>query len=408
MKPRQLKKLERELKDFVEKLTAGLGRSERREALQLYVTGLLLDGERKSIQPMAARLVDDDDEVEAMRQRLQQAVVVADWSDDVVRSRLAMMIDAEMPDISAFVFDDTGFPKKGDHSVAVTRQYSGTLGRTDNCQVATSLHLAGEKGSACIGMQLYLPEDWASDAKRLRLAKVPETISFKRKWEIALDLLDRALRWGVRRHIALADSGYGDCVGFRDGLRERGLHYLVGVAGAHSIWTPDAKPRRVKGVSGLLLKRFVDPKHEPMPISEFAAGLPTSSFRRISARPSSRLAFVRVRPAEKHAHGRPPDDEHWLISEWIDGEPKPTKFMLCSLPATTTRKELIRLLKLRWRVERDYQELKGEIGLDHFEGRTWPGFHHHVTLCAVAHAFLALRRALFPPDLHQVDFALSP
>jgi SRSO17 transposase len=148
MTPRQLKKLERQLKEFVEKLTTGLGRSERREALQLYVTGLLLDGERKSIQPMAARLVDHDDEVEAMRQRLQQAVVVADWDDDVIRSRLAKMVEAEMPGVSAFVFDDTGFPKKGDHSVAVARQYSGTLGRTDNCQVATSLHLAGEKGSA--------------------------------------------------------------------------------------------------------------------------------------------------------------------------------------------------------------------------------------------------------------------
>jgi SRSO17 transposase len=405
MTPRQLKKLERQLKEFVEKLTTGLGRSERREALQLYVTGLLLDGERKSIQPMAARLVDHDDEVEAMRQRLQQAVVVADWDDDVIRSRLAKMVEAEMPGVSAFVFDDTGFPKKGDHSVAVARQYSGTLGRTDNCQVATSLHLAGEKGSACIGMQLYVPDDWVSDPKRLRLAKVPEAITFKRKWEIALDLLDRALSWGVRRHVALADSGYGDSVGFRDGLRERGLHYLVGVAGAHSVWPPGAKPKRIKGIRGQLLKRFVDAKHEPVPISELAEALPVSSFRRISARPSSRFAFVRVRPAEMHARGRPPDDEHWLICEWVDGELKPNKFMLCSLPPTTTIKELIRLLKLRWRVERDYQELKGEIGLDHFEGRTWPGFHHHATLCAAAHAFLALRRALSPPELHQLDLA---
>ena len=407
VKPQQLKKLERQLEDFIGKLTADLGRSEKRAALRLYVTGLLLDGERKSILPIAARLVDSDGEIEGMRQRLQQAVVVSDWDDDVMRSRLAQIVERDMPGIGAFVFDDTGFPKKGRHSVGVARQYSGTLGRTDSCQVATSLHLAGEKGSACIGMQMYLPDEWSSDAERMHAAGVPETIEFRRKWEIAVDLLDRALSWGVRKHIALADSGYGDCVEFRDALRDRGLHYLVGVAGAHSVWPPGAQPKRVKGVTGRLLKRFVDPKHQPMPISELAQTLPKSSYRRISARPSSRFAFIRVRPAELHRLGRPPDDEHWLICEWLDDELKPAKFMISSLPHGTSRKELIRLLKLRWRVERDYQELKGEIGLDHFEGRTWRGFHHHATLCSAAHAFLALRRALSPPELHELDAALG-
>jgi len=410
VKPQQLKKLERELAEFIDKLTADLGRPERRDALRLYMAGLLLDGERKSIQPLAARLVDSDSEIEGMRQRLQQAVVVADWDDGIVRSRLAKLVDKEMPDLEAIVFDDTGFPKKGDSSVGVARQYSGTLGRTDNCQVATSVHLAGEKGSVCVGMQLYLPEEWTNDVERLRAAGVPETIEFKRKWEIAIDLLDRALGVGVQQRLALADAGYGDAVAFRDALRERGLQYIVGVTSTHSVWPPGANPRKPKpGANGRPPTRFVDPKHEPISIQALAESLPRSAFRRVSwregsrGRQSSKFACLRVRPAEQHTKGRPPDEEHWLICEWPEGEPTPTKFHLSSLPATTSLRGLIRFMKLRWRVERDYQELKGEIGLDHFEGRTWRGFHHHATLCSAAHAFLALRRALFPPEQSEMD-----
>jgi SRSO17 transposase len=412
VKLHQIKKLERELEEFVGKLTADLGRTERREALRLYVTGLLLDGERKSIQPLAARLVDSDAEIEAMRQRLQQAVVVADWDDGIVRSRLAKVLDREMPTLEAVVFDDTGFPKKGRHSAGVARQYSGTLGRTDNCQVATSLHLAGEKGSACIGMQLYLPEEWTSDAARRRVAGIPDNVEFRRKWEIAIDLLDRTLDWGVRPRLALADAGYGDAVAFRDALRERGFQYIVGVTGTHLVWPPGAAPRkptRAAGTNGRPATRFVDPNHEPIAIEALAHSLSKRAFRRVSwregsrGRQSSRFACLRVRPAERHTKGRPPDDEHWLICEWPEGEPSPTKFQLSSLPASTPVRELIRLMKLRWRVERDYQELKGELGLDHFEGRTWRGFHHHATLCCAAHAFLALRRALFPPEHPQLD-----
>lgn len=410
MKPQQLKKLERELAEFIGKLVAGLGRSERREALRLYITGLLLDGERKSIQPLAARLVDSDAEIEGMRQRLQQAVVVADWDDDIVRSCLAKLFDKDMPALEVIVFDDTGFPKKGSKSVGVARQYSGTLGRTDNCQVATSVHLGGEKGSACVGMQLYLPEEWTDDADRLLAAGVPEAIHFKRKWEIAIDLLDRALGYGIRQRIALADSGYGDAVAFRDALRERGLQYIVGVTSTHLVWPPGAAPKKPKpGAIGRPPTRFVDPKHEPISIQALAEALPKSAFRRVSwregsrGRQSSKFASLRVRPAERHTKGRPPDEEHWLLCEWPDGEPAPTKFQLSSLPASTSLRELIRLMKLRWRVERDYQELKGEIGLDHFEGRTWRGFHHHATLCSAAHAFLALRRALFPPEHREMD-----
>ena len=306
MKPQQLKKLERELAEFVDKLTADLGRPERRDALRLYMTGLLLDGERKSIQPLAARLVDSDAEIEGMRQRLQQAVVVADWDDGVMRSRLAKLIDKEMPGLEVIVFDDTGFPNKGSKSAGVARQYSGTLGRTDNCQVATSVHLAGEKGSVCVGMQLYLSEEWIDDAERRLTAGIPETIQFKRKWEIAIDLLDRALGCGVRSRIALADAGYGDAVAFRDALREREMQYIVGVTSTHSVWPPGAAPKKPKpGANGRPPTRFVDPKYEPISIQALAATLPKSAFRRVSwrdgsfGRQSSKFACLRVRPAEQ-------------------------------------------------------------------------------------------------------------
>ena len=195
-----------------------MGRVERRAAMRNYVTGLLLDGERKSVEPMAARLVDAPEQIGAMRQRLLDCVGKSDWAETEVLRRLAMKLERELPGVEAFVIDDTGFPKKGELSVGVSRQYSGTLGRTDNCQVATSLHLAGEAGSGCIGFTVYLPEAWTDDRSRCRAAGVPEEIGFRRKWELALLQIDDALRWGFRPHIVLADAGYGDVGEFRSGV----------------------------------------------------------------------------------------------------------------------------------------------------------------------------------------------
>src|SRR5215813_12359303 len=195
-----------------------MGRKERVENLGHYVTGLLLDGERKSIEPIAARLVDKPEEIEGMRQRLQQAVTVATWSEQELFRRIALKVDGELPGVEALVLDDTGFPKKGAHSVGVQRQYSGTLGRIDNCQVAVSLHLAGEAGSACIAMDLFLPEVWAADRSRRRKAGVPDEIEFKTKLQIALRQLDHARAIGVRPHVVLADAAYGDSVEFRNEL----------------------------------------------------------------------------------------------------------------------------------------------------------------------------------------------
>ncbi len=413
MQRREIERLDRELGGFIDSMVDGMGRPERRRAMSAYITGLLLDGERKSVQPMAARLVDDTAEIEAMRQRLQQAVCVSPWSDGELLARLARRIDRELPGIDALVIDDTGFPKKGKFSVGVARQYSGTLGRIDNCQVAVSVHLAGEHGSACVGMRLFLPEAWADDSKRRRTVGIPAEIKFEKKWQLALGLVDDALAAGVRRHVVLADPGYGDAVEFRDGLTARELPYVVGVMGSHTIWQPGVHPKvppREPGEKGAPRTRAVAAV-EPISIERYAAELGLDNYRRVTWREgsrgkqSSRFVARRIRSAERRTKGRQPGDEEWLLCEWPDGETAPTKFYFSSLPATTSLKALVRAARLRWRVERDYQELKQEIGLDHFEGRTWRGFHHHATLCAVAHGFLALQRALFPPEEVDVDAA---
>ena len=405
MNKQSLKKLERELDAYVEELTTGMGRAERRAAMGHYVTGLLLDGERKSIEPIAARLVDRPEEIQAMRQRLQQCVAVADWAETEIFNRIALKLEREMPDVEALIIDDTGFEKKGEHSVGVQRQYSGTTGRTENCQIATTLHLASEAASGCIGMRLYLPESWAVDAERRKKAGVPEEVEFTEKWRLALGLIDAALAVGVRRHVVLADAGYGDTGEFRRELDARQLDYVVAVAGKHVIWRPEAKPVRTPIRNGKNIG-YVDKKHPPIAIADYASCL---SYRTITWREGSRgtqrsrFAAIRIRSASSHSRGQPPGEPTWLLCWWPPDEPKPCKFWLSNLPADTSMKRLVHLAKLRWRVERDYQEMKGELGLDHFEGRTWRGFHHHAALCAAAHAFLALRRALSPPEQDQVD-----
>ncbi|WP_163869257.1 IS701 family transposase [Myxococcus eversor] len=415
MTPEHLRKLDEALSAYLDEMVVGMGRLERRRAMEAYVTGLLLDGERKSIEPMASRLVEDTREVEAMRQRLQQCVSQGTWSDEALRERLARKLETEVPELEALVVDDTGFPKKGQHSVGVARQYSGTLGRTDNCQVAVSLHLAGPRGSGCIGMRLYLPEDWVRDTARRKAVGVPETVGAARKWELALEQLDDALKWGVRRHVVLADAGYGNCREFREGLTARRLPYLVGVPGQHKVWPPGTAPHlpvKKAGEYGRPRTRFVtDSGVQPWTIEELARQLPEEEYRRVSWREGSRgtqsstFAAVRIQVAEGHVVRKAPGTPEWLLCEWPQGEAAPTKFYLSSLPADTPLKRLVTLAKLRWRVERDYQEMKGEVGLDHFEGRTWRGFHHHATLCMVAHGFLALRRALSPPEQDAVDAA---
>lgn len=407
-----MKRVDRALSEYLNYLTEGMGRPERRRALEWYLTGLLLEGESKAVVSMARRLVDDDSETEAMRQRLQQCVAISDWADGAVRGRVALKLEEELAP-EAFVFDDTGFPKKGRLSVGVARQYSGTLGRVDNCQVATSLHVATDESSACVGMQLYLPEEWASDIRRRRAVGVPDDVVFKRKWELGISLLDEALAWGMAPRVALADCGYGDSTEFRDALSARGCPYLVGLSGIQLAWPPGSNPRAptVKpGQPGRRPTRFRDGNRKPRAVAEIAKALEYRSYSCPDGRGGTkvgRFAFTRVKLAERRTKGRAPSAELWLIGEHRPGNDE-YKFYVCDLPATTSKRELVRLVKLRWRVERDYQELKNEVGLDHFEGRTWRGFHHHVTLCAAAHAFLALQRRLFPPEDLSLELADGP
>jgi len=324
-------------------------------------------------------------------------------------------IDKELPGIEAFVIDDTGFAKKGDHSVGVERQYSGTLGRVDNCQVAVSLHLAGEQGSGMIGYRLFLPESWATDSERRTRAGVPDDISSATKGSLALAQLDAALAAGVRRHVVLADAGYGDSTEFREAITQRNLHYVVAVNGEPIVWPPGSNPQippKPRGMTGRPRASHRDDKHPPITLKLL---VPTLRFSTVKWREGSRgwqsgrFAAVRVRTAHGHKKATAPGGEQWLLCQQTGNAKAPYKQWLFTLPSTTSIATLVRFAKLRWRIERDYQELKGELGLDHFEGRTWRGFHHHhATLCAVAHGFLALRRALSPPEESALDAADGP
>jgi SRSO17 transposase len=414
MNRRELAHLDRDLSEYLDSMMEGMGRVERVSAMRSYATGLLLDGERKSIEPMAARLVDAPDEIQAMRQRLQQAVTIATWSDATMFGRLAKKMELELPGVEALVLDDTGFAKKGKHSVGVARQYSGTLGRVDNCQVAVSLHLAADASSACIAFDLYVPEDWLKDRSRCAAAGIPAEVEFQTKHQIALRQIDRALASGVRKHVVLADAGYGDSTPFREELTARELPYVVAVNGEPVVWPPESDPQIVPkpaGLGGRRRRRHVDTQHPPERIEALAARL---SYRKCTWREgsrgsqASRFAATRIRTAHRHNACEPPGDEQWLLAEWPKNEPTPCRFWLSTLPKETSIRTLVRKAKLRWRVERDYQEMKQEVGLDHYEGRTWRGFHHHATLCAVAHGFLALRRALFPPEQDALDDLTGP
>lgn len=381
-----------------------MGRSERREALAMYVQALLLDGERKSMVPLASRLINDESQIEAVRQRMQGAVNVAEWDSNIVFQRVAKEATRQLAGVNAWVVDDTGFVKKGTHSAGVQRQYSGTLGRVDNCQVATSLHLASDEAGICIGMQLYLSPLWCDDAERRTKAAIPQAVEFRKKWQIALGQIDTAVQWGLEKRPVLADAGFGDCAEFRNELHQRGLHYVVGIAERTSVWphpvpfevpvvSPDTigrKPSRPKPVDGstpLLLQALAEQQGKPRTV--VWSTKPTVK--------SGRFWATRIQTARRYRQGRPPGEEQWLLVQFKQG--KPVKYWLSNLPADTSLKQLVYLAKLRWRIERDYQEMKGELGLDQYEGRGYRGFHHHVACVAAAHAFLSLQRALSPPQL---------
>lgn len=387
-----MEKCRQRLQAFTEQVLAPLGRSERRHWGSVYVRGLLLDGERKSVGAMAARLPDGNE------QNLQQLVSQSPWAWEPVWERLAHKAEQAFT-TTAWLIDDTGFPKKGEHSVGVARQYSGTLGKTANCQVAVSLHAASATGSSPLGFRLYLPERWAADQARRSQAGVPEAAVFHKKWELALALLDQALAWGLAPPpVVLADAGYGDNGAFRQGLQERHLPYAVGITRDVVVWTtpPDYTVPDWKG-QGRPTKCVRYGEQKPRSVQAVAEEN-HKRFRQVTWREGvkgklrSRFWAVRVQTAHHWQMGQEPGKVAWLLMEWPKGADEPTKYYLCDLPADWSVRKLVSTARGRWRVEQDYQQLKEELGLDHFEGRSWTGWHHHVTLVMLAHLFLRLEQ----------------
>ena len=392
---------------YVDRLAATLGHRDRHEPLRAYVTGLCLPGDRKSIEPMAARV--DPRHVRSRHQSMHHFIAEAPWDPaamlQVAREWVLGPMVRHGP-VAAWIVDDTAFPKKGHHSVGVARQYCGVLGKQENCQVAVSVSVANDAISLPMAYQLYLPESWARDRRRRRAVGVPDPVPFQPKWQIALGQIRRLQAEGLPAAPVVADAGYGDTTEFRDALTTAAIPYAVGVKGDTTVWRPgDAPwpPQRWGGRGRPPTRVRRTATHRPVQLKTLAAELPPAAWRRVTWREGtrgamrSRFARVRVRPAHRDENRSVPRPEEWLLIEWPAGEPEPTKYWLATLPETTPIAALVRLAKLRWRIERDYQELKDELGLDHFEGRGWRGFHHHGALCIAAYAFLAAERARLSP-----------
>jgi SRSO17 transposase len=387
------------LEAFAEDIFASLPRTDQRARGECYLRGLMLNGRRKSVEPMAARLG------EVHYQALHHFVAVSPWDWRPVRRRLAeVMVAALGP--TAWAVDDTGFPKDGDHSVGVQRQYCGTLGKTANCQLGVSVNAVTEQASCPLDWRLFLPESWDEDAERRGACHVPERVRHRPKWQLVLDMLDELEGWDLRPPVLVADAGYGEVGEFRVGLDDRQIPYVVQVKADTSAYPeqvrPTTAPYQERG-------RRPRPRYRDKPCSltqlALAAG-PQAGVELIWRRGSkglqrSRFLALRVRPAgvtpRRQAAARADGagwelPVRWLLVEWPANKVEPVKYWLSNLPATTPMVELVRLGKLRWRIEQDYRELKGALGLDHFEGRSFGGWHHHVTLVAVAHGFLTLER----------------
>ena len=393
---------------YIEGLARAAGHADRDVPLKNYCTGLLLPGERKSVEPMAARLAPDN--VRRMHQSLHHLVADAPWRDEVV---LDAVLDSVLPamlargPVVAWVVDDTGFPKKGQHSVGVTRQYCGQVGKQENCRVAVSLSMTTETSSMPVAYRLYLPETWANDRERRRKTGVPAEMVFQTKAEIALAQIRRARERGIPEGVVLADAGYGTDTGFRAQLTKMELPYVMGIMSTVTVWKPGQGPKPPAAYKGTgrppqLLRR--DKRHQPVAVKQLAHSLPPDAWKDVAWRQGvhkklrSRFAALRVRPAHRDYWRAEPHAEEWLLIEWPKGEAEPTKYWLSTLPADVALVELVRRAKHRWIIERDYQELKQELGLGHFEGRGWRGFHHHATLCLAAYGFLVAERNRFSPS----------
>ena len=369
---------------YLDGLARVIGHAARVGPMRDYCTGLLLPCERKSVEPIAAATAPG--RVGAQHQALLHFVAEGAWSDEVVLAKVREMVLPKIERhgaIGAWIIDDTSFPKHGAHSVGVTHQYCGQLGKQENCQVAVSLSLANHYASLPVAYRLYLPKGWAEDRKRRRKAGVPDAIDFQTKPKIALDQLAWACAAGLPRGVVLMDQAYGTDATLRRGARDLGLDYSAAVP---------ARTLVERGKANL----------GKMTAEALALGLPKRAWQAITWREGSaeplRSRFARVRV---HARGEgctPDEPEEWLLIEWPKAEKAPTKFWLSTLPRNIAFDRLVDITMMRWRIERDYQELKQEVGLGHFEGRGWRGFHHHATMCIAAYGFLISERGAIPPS----------
>jgi SRSO17 transposase len=393
----ELQRVRGRLVEFAAEMFEPMARKDQRRWGEVYLRGLMLDGKRKSIEPMAARLEDGDE------QCLQQFVNQSPWRPEPVRRRLALRMDAEIcPE--AWVIDDTGFPKFGDKSVGVARQYCGALGKVGNCQVGVSISAATPQASCPIDWRLFMPAEWDGGPRR-EACRIPEDVIHEPKWRLALQMIDELREWGLEPPVVLGDAAYGDITELRAGLAKREIDYVLDVKGSTSALPESAKPERPKG-SGRgrpPAKRYRRPFDSLAGLAR-AAGEQTCvevSWREGTRGPlRSRFLALRVRPTNVKLRRADPDGELplcWLLAEWPPGSEEPTDFWLSNLPADAPIEQLVSLAKLRWRVEQDYRELKDALGLDHFEGRSYPGWNHHVTLVSVAHGFLTTERLRRPP-----------
>jgi SRSO17 transposase len=382
---------------YLASIVGVLGHADREEPLHDYCTGLLLPLERKSVEPLAAHTAPDN--TRAKHQSLLHFVGNSGWSDEAVLSKVREIVLPRIEAhgaIEATIVDDTAFPKKGRHSVGVARQYCGQLGKQDNCQSVVSLSLANHHASLPIAHRLYLPPAWANDAERRKTARVPADVHYQTKSQIALAQLQAAQAAGLRLGTVLTDPGYGYDSQFRQGVTDLGRPYVAGIQSNVVFWRADA----VLPLQGTAGRKPSRPQRRAQQVSAkaLALGLRKKAWRMITWREdsealTSRFARLRVRPvtdAEQPA-------EEWLLIEWPQDAAEPSKYWLSTVPAAIGFETLVDQAKLRWRIERDYQELKQELGLGHYEGRGWRGLHHHVTLCIAAYGFLVAERALFSP-----------
>jgi SRSO17 transposase len=386
---------------YVEGLASVLGHADRTGPLRDYCTGLMLPGERKSVEPMAAKTAPA--RTAAQHQCLLHFVGVSPWSDREVLAKVRELVLPAMQKsgpIEVWIIDDTSFPKQGKHSVGVHHQYCGQLGKQANCQVAVSLSVANHSASLPVAFQLYLPKTWAEDMARRDNAGVPLDVRFQTKPEIALEQVRWACAAGLPRGVALMDVAYGNDSRLRTGMTALDLSYVAAIQPNTLMWPSDAGPKR-RGKPMNNTGRRDQP--DLISAKEVALSLPKRAWRTIRWREGSAdwlsSRFARVRVGVGHNLLMPEFlVQEWLLVEWPKGAAEPTKYWLSTVSDRIDFRRLVDLAKLRWRIERDYQELKQEVGLDHYEGRGWRGFHHHATLCIAAYGFLVAERAMIPPS----------